>query len=100
VRTSDGVYILDNQNVEPVLHQRISYYAPVYSINATGRWINIVTRQIKTQYAAAFEKGGDPAIARKAMKPVQMALDEKLPLELLLRPSTAAGELEPISQAR
>ncbi len=93
VRTAKGVYILDNQNAEPVLHQRISHYAPVYSINAGGRWINIATRQIKSQYANAYEKGGDPALQPKAAKPVKLASSSAAPLELILRPSTAAGEL-------
>ena len=59
VKTMDGIYILDNQNIQPVLHQRISYYAPVYSINASGRWINIATRQVKpsTLVAAAEDVG-------------------------------------------
>ncbi len=101
VKTAMGVYILDNQNAEPILHQLISHYAPVYSINASGRWINIATRQIKSQFAtAAYEKNGDPALAVKPVKPVELASDAALPLELLLRPSTAAGELEAIAATK
>ena len=99
VRTAAGVYILDNQNAEPVLHQRISHYAPVYSINAGGRWINIATRQIKTQYANAYEKGGDPALEPKPAKAVKVASNSAMPLELILRPTTAAGEPEAIVSA-
>lgn len=94
VKMPAGVYILDNQNAEPILHQRISHYAPVYSISATGRWINIATRQIKSQYAHAYEEGGDPALQPKPAKAVKVASNSALPLELILRPSTAAGELE------
>jgi predicted transglutaminase-like cysteine proteinase len=54
VRTAQGVYILDNQNPRPVLHQQIAYYSPVSSFNASGRWINIATRQIKKQYNNAL----------------------------------------------
>jgi len=106
VRTSDGVYILDNQNVRPVLHQQISYYAPVYSINASGRWINIATRQIKSQSAKNIENGSDPALAKKPVKQAKVARevkpassDAELPLELVLSPTFAARELEPITAA-
>jgi predicted transglutaminase-like cysteine proteinase len=106
VKTMDGIYILDNQNIRPVLHQRISYYAPVYSINAAGRWINIATRQIKTQYAKTFENGSDPALGKKPVKQAKVAReiksaspDAELPLELILRPSFAARELGPITAA-
>jgi predicted transglutaminase-like cysteine proteinase len=53
VRTAQGVYILDNQNPRPVLHQQILYYAPVSSFNASGRWINIATRSLKKAKSAA-----------------------------------------------
>ena len=106
VKTVNGIYILDNQNIRPVLHQRISYYAPVYSINASERWINIATRQIKTQYARTFKNGGDPALGKKPVKQIKVAQnakpvssDAELPLELVLRPSFAARELEPITAA-
>lgn len=97
VKMPADIYILDNQNAEPILHQRISHYAPVYSINAGGRWINIATRQIKSQYANAYEKGGDPALEPKPAKPVKVASNNDLPLELVLRPTTAAVELETIA---
>lgn len=99
VRTADGVYILDNQNLRPVLHQQISYYAPVYSINAAGRWINIATRQIKSQYTKTFANGSDPAIKLKTVMPTEVATNAELPLELVLRPTFAARELEPITAA-
>ena len=94
VRTAEGVYILDNQNVRPVLQQQISYYAPVYSINANGRWINIATRQIKTQYAKAYENDGDPAMALRLAKLDVVAASETPQAGTpTLRPSFAETEL-------
>jgi hypothetical protein len=95
VRTAQGVYILDNQNPRPVLHQQIAYYSPVSSFNANSRWVNIATRQIKTQYAKAIKNGSDPALAQKPVKITTVASGSAvaaLPVPVL-RPSFAAGEL-------
>ncbi len=94
VRTAQGIYILDNQNPRPMLHQQISYYAPVSSFNANGRWINIATRQITTQYANAMEKGSDPVLAIKPVKLDVVATGEVPQAGPELRPSFAEAELE------
>ena len=65
VDTADGLFILDNQNAWPVLHQYITYYQPLYSLSAGGHWINIATRQIKNQYNNATVAEKDPAQAEK-----------------------------------
>lgn len=99
VRTAQGVYILDNQNARPMLHQQISYYAPVSSFNASGRWINIATRQIKSQYNKAYENGSDPALAQKPVTITTVASGSPtaaLPTPVL-RPSFAGGELQVLS---
>ncbi len=36
-RTDEGTFILDNQDSRVLRHDTVSRYAPVYSINATGR---------------------------------------------------------------
>lgn len=66
VRTASGLYVLDNLKARPFLHDSVDYYAPVFSINREGRWINIATRKIRAQYAIAAEERGDPALARPA----------------------------------
>ncbi|MFZ5673639.1 MAG: transglutaminase-like cysteine peptidase [Pseudomonadota bacterium] len=75
VRTASGLYVLDNLKARPFLHDSVDYYAPVFSINREGRWINIATRKIRAQYAIAAEERGDPALARpaKARKTVRVA---------------------------
>jgi predicted transglutaminase-like cysteine proteinase len=47
VRTAGGVFILDNQDSRVLRHDSIARYAPIYSINANTRWINIATRDLK-----------------------------------------------------
>ncbi len=100
VRTAQGVYILDNQNARPVPHQQISYYAPVSSFNASGRWINIATRQIKNQYNNALVATNnsvarptlnnqlEPVAAGPTIAPLQTAM------ALPLRPSFAFWPIE------
>jgi len=48
VTTADGTMILDNQNALPRRDASINYYAPLYSLNAGGHWLNIATRALKT----------------------------------------------------
>lgn len=89
VAMPDGAYVLDNQNPVPVQSRSISYYAPVYSINAAGRWINIATRQI----APAVAAGQAPVVAAApAVKPgIQPATGD---LKRILRPTISAGGVE------
>lgn len=102
VRTAEGLYVLDNLKERPFLHDSVEHYAPVFSLNSEGRWINIATRKIRAQYAIAAEGRGDPALARpvKAQKPVRLARvgmadveaveDDGVPAAAMLTP--AAGE--------
>ena len=52
VKTADGTFILDNQDNRVLRHDSIMRYAPVYSVNAKGRWINIATRDLKKRKVA------------------------------------------------
>ncbi len=47
VRTGEGTFILDNQEPRVLRHDTIDRYAPIYSINAQGRWINIAARKLR-----------------------------------------------------
>ncbi len=55
VKTSDGIFILDNQDDRVIRHDSITRYAPVYSVNTKGRWINIATNQLKKHKPNAVE---------------------------------------------
>ncbi len=74
VRLDGRLYILDNQKARPFLHETVAYYAPVFSINREGRWINIATRKIRSQYAIAAEEKGDPAATRPAVAETRRAI--------------------------
>jgi predicted transglutaminase-like cysteine proteinase len=52
VKTAGGTFILDNQDNRVLRHDSIVRYAPVYSVNAKGRWINIATRDLKKRKIA------------------------------------------------
>ena len=52
VRINSENYILDNQDNRVLRHDSIARYAPVYSVNAKGRWINIATRDLKRRKIA------------------------------------------------
>ena len=67
VHTTSGNYILDNQNAMPMLDSQISYYAPIYSINASARWINIATRRIKTLDIGSQVAAGSAAAPEKKL---------------------------------
>ncbi len=45
---TEGTFILDNQDNRVLRHDTVARYAPVYSINAKSRWINIATRALKS----------------------------------------------------
>lgn len=68
-----GLYVLDNQSRRAVRHETINHYAPVFSINASGRWINIATRKIRKQYEFALGPDGDPALAPKPAAETRVA---------------------------
>lgn len=93
VSMDDGIYILDNQNRLPVLHQKISYYQPLYSMNASGHWLNIATRQIKSQYNNAAVAEKDPAQNPKPVAVETVAAGQAAAAPVL-RPSFAEAELE------
>ena len=71
VNTTSGLYVLDNLQQRPYLHGRVSHYAPIYSINRSGRWINVATRKVK---------------------PAVVASRELIPVGDMLRPSLAAED--------
>ena len=93
VSMDDGIYILDNQNRLPVLHQKISYYQPLYSMNAGGHWLNIATRQIKSQYNSAAVAEKDPAQNPKSVTVETVAAGQPS-IAPALRPSFAMTELD------
>ena len=95
VSTDDGLYILDNQNRLPVIHQKISYYQPLYSMNAGGHWLNIATRQIKSQYNNAAVAEKDPAQNSKPVA-VETVAAGQASATPMLRPSFAEAELAPV----
>lgn len=52
VKTAKGTFILDNQNQRVLRHDSIRHYAPLYSINEKGRWMNVATRDVRKRNAA------------------------------------------------
>jgi hypothetical protein len=47
----DGrVYVLDSLFDEPVPHEYVLQYNPVYSVNLDTRWAHVVTRQIRSAF--------------------------------------------------
>lgn len=54
------IKILDNLARNPVQHTKISSYQPVYSVNRTGRWLNIAVRSRKTKLAVKTIDPGQP----------------------------------------
>ena len=88
----DGIYILDNQNRLPMLHQKISYYQPLYSMNAGGHWLNIATRQIKSQYNNAAVAEKYPAQNAKPVAVETVAAGQTIAAPTL-RPSFAEAKL-------
>ena len=94
VHTTQGVFILDNQNQLPVLDSGISYYNPIYSINASNRWINIAVRKLKTRLPdmdlVASNLGSDQAFTQSPITSAGSMGDDG---ELHLRPSFADADL-------
>ena len=84
VKTAEGTMILDNQNALPRRDEALSYYAPLYSLNAGGHWLNIATRVIKVKQADdVAAAAGSPPILRGTVT------------DLVEQPKLAALELRP-----
>lgn len=45
VMGTNGVTILDSLIDQPVPHEKLRHYRPVYSVNRTERWVHIATKQ-------------------------------------------------------
>ena len=52
VQIGDDVYILDSLFDVVLPHQRVTQYAPQYSVNMTARWAHIVTPELTAQFRA------------------------------------------------
>ena len=52
VQIGDDVYILDSVFDVVLPHQRVTQYAPQYSVNLTSRWAHIVTPELTAQFRA------------------------------------------------
>lgn len=77
--TVDGDrYVLDNQIRRAVRHETISHYAPVFSVNASGRWINIATRRKATNYEVALKRNQGQATASLVERHVASRVDDSL----------------------
>ena len=93
VKTPEGTMILDNQNALPRHDKDLSYYAPLYSLNASGHWLNIATRAIKVKQAVAV------LAAAGSLKELRGTLSDQptqpKPASLELRPSFAVADATP-----
>ncbi len=56
VATDVGPVILDSLLDQPVVHDAIDHYQPVYSLNRNGRWMHVATKQITNLYAKRVAK--------------------------------------------
>lgn len=50
VTIDDRSFVLDSLFNEPVPHQYVLHYEPVYSVNLSHRWAHIVTPQIRNKF--------------------------------------------------
>jgi predicted transglutaminase-like cysteine proteinase len=50
-------YVLDNLFDEPVPHQYVLQYNPVYSVNLDTRWAHVVTPQIRSAFVSQLVNG-------------------------------------------
>jgi predicted transglutaminase-like cysteine proteinase len=65
----DGrIYVLDSLFDEPVPHQYVLQYVPVYSVNLDTRWAHVVTPQIRSAFVQQVAQS--PAPVRPRTKPV------------------------------
>jgi predicted transglutaminase-like cysteine proteinase len=65
----DGrIYVLDSLFDEPVPHQYVLQYVPVYSVNLDTRWAHVVTPQIRSAFVQQIAQS--PAPARPRTRPV------------------------------
>ena len=97
VNTGKGLYILDNLKPHPYLDARVSHYAPVYSVNRTGRWINVATRKVEPADIALRGEIDIPVSVSDRLKPSVGGADEVVTLRpsLALEPATGIGALPP-----
>ncbi len=92
VKTRGGTMILDNQNVLPRRDSALGHYAPLYSLNAGGHWLNIATRAIKVKQAVdVVAAAGSPKELRGTVSDFPT---EPTPA-LELRPSFAVADVTP-----
>jgi predicted transglutaminase-like cysteine proteinase len=83
VNTTSGLFVLDNLRPQPYLHQQVTHYAPVYSINTIGRWINVATRKMKPEVVASLTRKRDAMALTDILRPSLSSIEERR----LLRPS-------------
>ena len=57
VNLDNKTYIMDSLFDEPVPHQYVLQYDPVYSVNLTTRWAHIVTPELKSKFVSQFVDG-------------------------------------------
>lgn len=109
VRLGKENYILDNQDNRVLRHDSIKRYAPVYSVNANGRWINIATRDLKkgkpvdvVLVASLEEKIVKPRVndispTQTRVMPLPVLRVEKLATEPQLPPSVMTSRLQAVA---
>lgn len=104
VRLASGTFILDNQDSRVLRHDSIARYAPIYSINAGGRWINIPTQNLKTHtepaalVATAEELGETTQTAAAAEAPAPV-LPAATPPQSTLQAAITKPVFVPVSIA-
>lgn len=76
VELEGRAYVLDNKIAEPIQHQHMLRYRPVYSANASGQWIHLVTGEVRRRFVAELARQPAPhpkqrpnAGARRAVPP-------------------------------
>lgn len=93
VSTSDGLFVLDNLKARPYLHSRIASYAPVYSLNRQGRWINVAAKEVGPAVVAALEGKASSASLAGMLRPSLADEDAALTLRPALPPPAVGDEL-------
>jgi predicted transglutaminase-like cysteine proteinase len=94
VNTNRGLYVLDNLKPRPYLDGIATDYAPIYSVNRTGRWINIATRRLRPAVVAS--RSDEIVLAPVAeLRPTLPAEDDSISLRpsLATEPATGTGPI-------
>jgi predicted transglutaminase-like cysteine proteinase len=52
VQLEGRTYVLDTHHAEPIEHQRMLHYVPVYSANLGAQWVHLVTSEIRGRFLA------------------------------------------------